>query len=148
MISTESTGNVASLVAVNTTLGAAAGALSGMFTSTIVDERKTGVFQWDTTAAMNGCLTGLVAITAGCATVEPWAGFVIGVVAGWVYLAASALILRFKIDDAVDAIPVHLFGGAWGVLATGLFSSERLLAQAGNSTENLGWYVSSRFLCC
>jgi len=140
MISTESTGNVASLVAVNTTLGAAAGALSGMFTSTIVDERKTGVFQWDTTAAMNGCLTGLVAITAGCATVEPWAGFVIGVVAGWVYLAASALILRFKIDDAVDAIPVHLFGGAWGVLATGLFSSERLLAQAGNSTENLGWF--------
>ena len=39
------------------------------------------------------------------------AAFVIGLVAGWVYLAASALILRLKIDDAVDAIPVHLFGG-------------------------------------
>lgn len=113
-ITTERLGDVASLVAVNTTLGAAAGTLSGLFTSTIVDERKTGVYQWDTTAAMNGCLTGLVAVTAGCATVEPWAGFVIGIVAGWVYLASSALILRFKIDDAVDAIPVHLFGGAWG----------------------------------
>jgi Amt family ammonium transporter len=140
MISTESLGDVASLVAVNTTLGAAAGALSGMFTSTIVDERKTGVYQWDTTAAMNGCLTGLVAITAGCATVEPWAAFVIGLVAGWVYLAASALILRFKIDDAVDAIPVHMFGGAWGVIATGLFSNERRMATAAYSTENLGWF--------
>lgn len=113
-ITTAALGDVASLVAVNTTLGAAAGALSGMFTSTVLDERKTGIYQWDTTAAMNGCLTGLVSVTAGCATVEPWAGFVIGIVAGWVYLAASALMLRLKIDDAVDAIPVHMFGGAWG----------------------------------
>eukprot|EP01083_Nonionella_stella_P209051 758131_1 len=112
-ISSAAFGNTASLVAVNTTLGAAFGALSGMFTSTIVDEKKTGLYQWDTTNAMNGCLTGLVAITAGCSTVEPWAAAVIGLVAGWVYLGASALILKFKIDDAVDAIPVHFFGGAW-----------------------------------
>ncbi len=102
MISNANIADVASLVAVNTTLGAASGALSGMFTSTIVDERKTGVFTWDTTAAMNGCLTGLVAITAGCATVEPWAAFVIGTTAGWIYLAASSLMLRLKIDDAVE----------------------------------------------
>lgn len=44
MISTAQLGDVASLVAVNTTLGAAGGALSGMFTSTIVDERKTGIY--------------------------------------------------------------------------------------------------------
>ena len=111
-----------------------------MFTSTIIDERKTGVYTWDTTAAMNGCLTGLVAITAGCATVEPWAGFVIGLVAGWVYLGASALILRLKIDDAVDAIPVHMFGGMWGVLATGLFSNPYRMELAGYNTVNLGWF--------
>jgi Amt family ammonium transporter len=133
-------GDVASLVAVNTTLGAAAGALSGMFTSTIIDERKTGIFTWDTTAAMNGCLTGLVAITAGCATVEPWAAFVIGIVAGWIYLGASALILRLKIDDAVDAIPVHMFGGAWGVLATGLFSNPTRMATADYPITNVGWF--------
>lgn len=140
MISTAAKGKVASLVAVNTTLGAAAGALSGMFTSTILDERKTGVYQWDTTAAMNGCLTGLVGITAGCATVDPWAAFVIGVVAGWTYLGASSLMLRLKIDDAVDAIPVHMFGGAWGVIATGLFSNARRLEMAEYSTENIGWF--------
>jgi len=139
-IHSEQLGDVASLVAVNTTLGAAAGALSGMFTSTILDERKTGVYTFDTTAAMNGCLTGLVAITAGCATVEPWAGFVIGIVAGWVYLGASALMLRLRIDDAVDAIPVHMFGGMWGVLATGLFSNPYRMQLAGYSTQNLGWF--------
>jgi len=139
-IASAQSGDVASLVAVNTTLGAAAAALSGLFTSTLVEERKTGIYQWDTTAAMNGCLTGLVSITAGCATVDPWAAFVIGIVGGWVYLAASALMIRLKIDDAVDAIPVHMFGGAWGVLATGLFSNARRMEIAGSSTENIGWF--------
>jgi len=140
MISSAQLGDVASLVAVNTTLGAAGGALSGMFTSTVVDERKTGIYSWDTTAAMNGCLTGLVSITAGCATVEPWAAFIIGVVGGWVYLAASSFILRCKIDDAVDAIPVHLFGGAWGLIAAGLFSNEFRMEKAAYATGNLGWF--------
>ena len=129
---------MAALAAVNTTLGAAAGALSGMFTSTILDERKTGVYQWDTTAAMNGCLTGLAAITAGCASVEPWAGFVIGIIAGWIYLVASKLILKFHIDDAVDAIPVHLFGGAWGVLSCGFFSNPARLEMAALKFEHVG----------
>lgn len=66
------------------------------------------VYTWDTTAAMNGCLTGLVAITAGCATVEPWAAFVIGLTAGWIYLAASSLMIRLKIDDAVGEMKMKL----------------------------------------
>ena len=141
MISSAKLGQVASLAAVNTTLGAAAGALSGMFTSTIIDLRKTGLFQYDTAASINGCLTGLVAITAGCATIEPWAAFVIGIAAGWIYLGASAFMLKCKIDDAVDAIPVHLFGGTWGVIAAGLFSNEGRMEAAAYSTENIGWYV-------
>jgi len=57
---------------------------------------------------MNGCLTGLVAITAGAATVETWGAVVIGVCAGWFYLLGSHLLVKFRIDDAVDAIPVHV----------------------------------------
>jgi Amt family ammonium transporter len=140
MISSAKLGQVASLAAVNTTLGAAAGALSGMFTSTIIDKRNTGLFQYDSAASINGCLTGLVAITAGCATIEPWAAFVIGIAAGWIYLGASAFMLKCKIDDAVDAIPVHLFGGAWGVIAAGLFSNEGRMEAAAYSTENIGWF--------
>jgi ammonium transporter, Amt family len=75
---------------------------------------------------MNGCLTGLVGITAGCATVETWAAVVIGIVSGALYLVGSELLVMFRIDDAVDAIPVHMVGGAWGVIATGLFTRASL----------------------
>ena len=89
---------------------------------------------------MNGCLTGLVAITSPCASVETWAAVVIGVFAGLFYLLGSKLILRLRIDDAVDAIPVHMVGGAWGVISAGLFTSpERRLAAYGNDTH-VGWF--------
>lgn len=64
---------------------------------------------------MNGLLAGLVASTAGCAIVQPYASFVIGVVAGLVYLGGSWLLIRLKIDDPLDSAPIHLGGGAWGV---------------------------------
>ena len=89
---------------------------------------------------MNGCLTGLVAITAGCATVETWAAVLIGICAGWVYLGASKLMVRLKIDDAVDAIPVHMGGGAWGVIATGLWTTPDLLLAAYDQDTHVGWF--------
>jgi Amt family ammonium transporter len=89
---------------------------------------------------MNGCLTGLVAITAGCATVETWAAVIIGFFAGLFYLMASKLLVRLRIDDAVDAIPVHMIGGAWGVIATGLFSKPSLMEAAFGMGEHAGWF--------
>jgi len=139
-IGTESLGDVASLVAVNTTLAACAGAISAMFTSTFLDKMKTGIATYDVTYTMNGCLTGLVAITAGCATVSPWAAVVIGIFSGWFYLLGSYLLVKFRIDDAVDAIPVHMVGGAWGVIATGLFSSATRLKLAFDQDEHIGWF--------
>lgn len=49
-----------------------------------------------------------MAITAGCAVVEHWASIVIGLTAGTLYLVFSKLLVKWKIDDAVDAIPVHV----------------------------------------
>lgn len=89
---------------------------------------------------MNGCLTGLVAITAGCGSVDTWAAVAIGTVAGWVYMFSSKLIIRLRIDDAVDAIPVHMFGGMWGVIAAGLFSKPDLLARAYSLEAHVGWF--------
>jgi len=140
MISTESTGDVASLVAVNTTLGACAGAVSAMFTSTLFSNHKNGIVTYDLGYTMNGCLTGLVAITAGCATVDPWAAVVIGIVAGWLYLLGSKLLVKFRIDDAVDAIPVHMVGGAWGVISTGLFTTPSRRLLAFGSSDHAGWF--------
>lgn len=142
MISSAEVGDVAALVAVNTTLSACAGAVSAMFTSTFFDWSRTGVATYDLGYTMNGCLTGLVAITAGCATVEPWAGVVIGITAGWFYLLASKLLVKLRIDDAVDAIPVHMVGGAWGVIAVGLFTTRRRLEAAFGMSEHIGWFYA------
>jgi ammonium transporter, Amt family len=89
---------------------------------------------------MNGCLTGLVAVTAGCASVDTWSAVLIGIVAGWLYMFASKLLVRLRIDDAVDAIPVHLFGGMWGVIAAGLFSEKELLLRAYGFDDHVGWF--------
>jgi Amt family ammonium transporter len=61
---------------------------------------------FDLTAVMNGALGGLVAITAGTATVYPWAAVVIGLIGGCVYIGFSNLLIKLQIDDAVDAVPV------------------------------------------
>jgi len=73
----------------------------------------------------NGVLAGLVAVTAPCGYVDPWAACIIGGVAAFVYLGTSHVVLhRFHIDDPVDAFAVHGTSGLWGVLATGLFALE------------------------
>jgi len=72
---------------------------------------------------MNGCLAGLAGITGSCGVVEPYSAIIIGSISGLLFLGCSIMLLRFRLDDAVDAIPVHLAGGAWGVIATGLFAS-------------------------
>jgi Amt family ammonium transporter len=139
-VSTANLGEVAALVAVNTTLAACSGALSAMFTSTWMSYRSSGLHTYDIAYTMNGLLTGLVAITAGCAAVQSWAAVVIGIVAGWVYLVGSNILIKLRIDDAVDAIPVHLFGGAWGLIATGLFSQPDLMENSYGQSEHVGWF--------
>ena len=74
----------------------------------------------------NGMLAGLVAITAPCAFVAPWAAAVIGIVAGVLVIEAVFFIeKRLKIDDPVGAIAVHGVNGIFGVLAVGLFANGR-----------------------
>jgi Amt family ammonium transporter len=71
----------------------------------ISNRRKTGEIEYDITMCTNGARSGLVAITARCAVLTPWAAFVTGVVGGWVYIFFSKLLVRLRIEDAVDAIP-------------------------------------------
>lgn len=106
-------GEAAANAAVSTGLAGAAGGISALFTNLYLEERRTGEPHFSLLMAMNGTLSGLVAITSGCALVEPWAAIVIGIVSGWIYIYSSALLLRVRIDDAVDAIPVHMFNGTF-----------------------------------
>jgi Amt family ammonium transporter len=131
---------IAGLCAVNTTLAAASGAISAMTLRWLLSD--TDVF--DITAVCNGALSGLVAITAGCATVWPWASVVIGLIGGLIYIGASNLLIKLEIDDAVDAIPVHFANGIWGCIATGLFSSESLVVALLGSQRDpyYGWFYN------
>ena len=128
--------DVAALCAVTTTLAAASGSVSAMMTDMIMTRKATGETMYDITMCMNGALSGLVGITAGCSVCEPWAAFVIGIIAGWVYIFVSSLLVKLKIDDAVDAIPVHFGNGMWGCIATGLFASPGLVANAYGTPNN------------
>jgi Amt family ammonium transporter len=76
---------------------------------------------WDVTAVANGVLAGLVSITAGCVIMDPWAAIVTGFIGAFVYMGASKLLLKLKIDDPLDAFAVHGASGFWGVLACGIF---------------------------
>jgi ammonium transporter, Amt family len=133
-------GEVAATAAVSTALSGAAGGISALFTNLFWEERRTGEPHFSLLTAMNGAISGLVAVTSGCGVVEPWAAIVIGIVAGWVYLWSSSLLLRLRIDDAVDAIPVHMFCGIWGVLATGFVASPSLMDAAFGTSEFPGLF--------
>ncbi len=77
----------------------------------------------DISMTCNGALAGLVAITAPCAFVAPWAAAVIGVVAGGLVIGGVFFVERvLKVDDPVGAVAVHGFNGLWGVLALGIFA--------------------------
>ena len=77
----------------------------------------------DPSMTANGLLAGLVAITAPCAFVAPWAAAMIGAVAGVLVVAAVVWVERkAKVDDPVGAVAVHGANGIWGVLALGLFA--------------------------
>ncbi len=76
---------------------------------------------------INGCLAGLVGITAGCASVSGTSAVVIGFIAGiMVYFACLFIERTLKVDDPVGAISVHGVCGVWGTLAIGIFGERAI----------------------
>ncbi|MEN9822942.1 MAG: hypothetical protein RLZ04_1368 [Actinomycetota bacterium] len=104
-------------VATNTAIAGAFGAVTAMFYIT----KRTG--KPDPSMQVNGMLAGLVAVTAPCAFISPWAAAVIGLVAAIIVIEAVFFIEKKGIDDPVGAIAVHGIGGTFGVLALGLFAN-------------------------
>ena len=141
-VSTENHANIASLAAVSTTLGAASGCVTALGVSALLSLRRTGDVNWNLSDGLNGCLCGLVGITGGCGMLEPWASVLVGSIAALLYLSSSELLVKLRIDDAVDAIPVHLGGGLWGVIAVGFFASPRRLIDIYGHADHPGWFYS------
>lgn len=105
------------VIAVNTMLAAAAGAIAAML-----------LVWWrfgkpDPSMTANGLLGGLVAITAPCAFVNAPSAVVIGALGGIIVVGSVLFIERvLKVDDPVGAVSVHGTAGIWGVLSLGLFA--------------------------
>ncbi len=112
-------------ICVTTNIAAAAGLLAATFVSWGLLKKP------DLGMTLNGCLAGLVAITAPCACVTPGEAALIGAVGGALVVFAVLMIDRIRIDDPVGALSVHLVNGIWGTLAVGLFGHTML---EGSST--------------
>jgi Amt family ammonium transporter len=123
-------------VALNTNLAAAAGVVGAVATSWAVVKKP------DLSMMLNGAIAALVAITAGCAFVEPWAALVIGLGAGVIVVLGTAVVARARIDDPVGAIPAHGMAGVWGTLALGLVASPSLAERLDTGTGGL-FYTGS-----
>jgi Amt family ammonium transporter len=107
-----------SVIAVNTFLAGVAGAVVAYYISLV----RTGKANIAVTAS--GLIGGLVAITAPCAFVDPWAAVVIGAIAGGlVIVVAEYLERRWRLDDPVWAVACHGGAGIWGLLAVGIFAN-------------------------
>ncbi|KAK9803386.1 hypothetical protein WJX72_003452 [[Myrmecia] bisecta] len=124
----------AAKVATNTTLSAASGGLFSMAINSVWYGRQP-----DVAPMLNGILTGLASVTGPCAVVEPYAAIIIGSVGACVYYMFVALLQRLRIDDPIDASCVHMAGGVWGLLASGLFATQDNLQRAYGTSY--GWGV-------
>ena len=112
-------------IALTTNLAAGAGVLGAMVMS----------YAWrrnlDVGMMGNGAIAALVAITAACAFVAPWAAIVIGFIAGVIMYATLLFVDSIGVDDPLGAIAAHGMGGIWGTLSCGLFATPELVEATG-----------------
>lgn len=101
--------------------------------------------RFDTASVCNGVLAGLVAITAPCDAVEPWAAVCIGIIAGIVYSCFSRLILILNIDDPLEAASVHYINGVWGIIACAIFDNTKGFV---SGSPQMGQYLGVQIYGC
>ena len=110
----------------NTNAAAAGGSLVALVMTQILYKKV------DLTMVLNGALAGLVSITAEPLTPSLGVATLIGGVGGLIVVFAVPMLDKFKIDDVVGAIPVHLLAGIWGTL----------IVPATNSDASLGTQIT------
>jgi len=125
-IAHEGDGDLVALAIVNTILGGSTGGLAVLFINKFLFKQP-----WSFLLCLNGALTGMVSLCAGCNVYEPWAALVVGTFGGLGFIVVHFAMLRLRLDDPLDAVAVHGGGGLVGILAVpwfmyvGLDSGER-----------------------
>jgi Amt family ammonium transporter len=118
-------------VALNTNIAAAAGVLGAVIVSWLVIKKP------DLSMMLNGAIAALVAITAACAFVAPWAAIVIGLVAGGIVVLGVLLVEKAGIDDPIGALAAHGMAGVWGTLSLGFLTLPEQAKKLATGTGGL-----------
>lgn len=126
--STMTAGAQIGYIAVTTNTSAAFGAVAATVAAWLVLGKP------DLSMILNGCLAGLVAITAGCAVVSVAGAAVIGTIAGVLVVFAVLGFDKLKLDDPVGALSVHLVCGVFGTLCVGLFAHPDVIGKYSMGT--------------
>ncbi len=121
-------------IAVTTNSAGAAGALSATILAWLLLGKP------DLGMTLNGCLAGLVAVTAPCAFVTVPVSILIGAIGGILVVLAVMGFDRIKVDDPVGATSVHLVNGVFGTLCVGLFSHPKLIYRSANAMHKPGLF--------
>ena len=119
------------LILINTFLSASFGLIFSSIMGVIIMKKPEPLFM------ITGPLAGLVSITAGCAHVNPSESILIGSIGGIVSGSTIVLLEKFKIDDVVSAIPVHLASGIWGTIAVAIFGNFEIMGIEKTRFEQL-----------
>lgn len=128
-------------ILVNTVVGGSIGAVSAGLLGYAVQNRL------NVTQFMNGCLGGLVAVTANCFAVSTPVAALIGLVGGMIAIGVEEILEHFHVDDVVGAIPVHLGAGIWGTLAVGLYGDLEILGTGLTRMEQIGVQLQGIVVC-
>ena len=125
-----------SRIFVNTNMAAASGAVAALILTQVIYGKP------DLTMILNGCLAGLVSITAEPLTPGLFGSAIIGAVGGAIVVFGVPLLDKLKIDDVVGAIPVHLFAGIWGTIAVVFSNPDASLVTQIYSIVVVGLFVT------
>ena len=121
VMSAQELGKLSGLVAVNSLMAMAGGTLAAL----VVGKNDPGFVH-------NGPLAGLVAVCAGSDVMHPVGSFVVGAIAGAMFVYMFTLTQnRWKIDDVLGVWPLHGLCGAWGGIACGIFGAKSLGGMGG-----------------
>lgn len=121
-------------IALTTNTAAAMGALVATAVAWIVLGKP------DLGMTLNGCLAGLVAVTAPCAFITVPASALIGAIAGVLVVFGVLFFDKIRADDPVGATSVHLLNGVFGTLCVGLFATPDRIARSGNAAQKAGLF--------
>ncbi|OFT86884.1 ammonium transporter [Corynebacterium sp. HMSC28B08] len=116
---------LAALAWINTTAATCTGMLGWILVERMRDGRVTSL------GVASGVVAGLVTITPAAGDFTPMASLIVGFVGGCLAAVGVGLKFRFKFDDSLDVVGLHLVAGVWGTIACGLFARERGLFTGG-----------------